>query len=339
MQRVLYKFRFVFAALFVFADILLLSLVPSVLKPISTEPSANVVANQTTNMYDGPNAVTGAVTGIASGLGGVANKTGELCVSGVRSAGFGALHVRRFTFASIKVSANFAISIIVNVGRGIGSGIMFTSRVAMGAVTFVGNIAGSGLLFTFRIPGNIMGFFINNTAAGSIIRPAHASAMPVIDTSAKVKSLEPVNKKLPAVIAPAPAIDNTQAEWPIHGAITTMFGVPHWPWQPTHTGLDISDGQRSGVTPIHPYKPGRVAEVIQSRQGLGNHVVVDHGNGLTSVYGHMYSTNVQPGQDVDKNSVLGYEGSTGASTGTHLHFEININGQPVDPMQYVSGKP
>jgi len=60
---------------------------------------------------------------------------------------------------------------------------------------------------------------------------------------------------------------------------------------------------------------------------------------VTSVYGHMYATAVQPGQAVDENSVLGYEGSTGAATGTHVHFEIRINGQAQDPRKFIAGNP
>jgi murein DD-endopeptidase MepM/ murein hydrolase activator NlpD len=111
------------------------------------------------------------------------------------------------------------------------------------------------------------------------------------------------------------------------------------PYQPTHTGIDISDGWRSGVTPIHPFKPGRVIQVIHSNAGFGNHVIIDHGGGLTSLYGHMYSTSAQVGQQVDSSSILGYEGTTGASSGPHVHFEIRLNGQPVNPHNYVSGQP
>jgi murein DD-endopeptidase MepM/ murein hydrolase activator NlpD len=72
---------------------------------------------------------------------------------------------------------------------------------------------------------------------------------------------------------------------------------------------------------------------------LGNHVIVDHGNGVTSVYAHLHSISVQVGQDVTLDTTLGLEGSTGASTGTHLHFEIRVNGQAANPQQFISGQP
>jgi murein DD-endopeptidase MepM/ murein hydrolase activator NlpD len=133
--------------------------------------------------------------------------------------------------------------------------------------------------------------------------------------------------------------DNSDPVWPIHGAITTNFGVPHWPYQATHTGLDISDGQASGVTPVKPFRPGRVVDVVASGSGLGNHVVVDHGQGVTSVYAHLASISVKVGQKVAQGTTLGLEGSTGASTGTHLHFEIRVHGRAADPHRFINGQP
>lgn len=167
---------------------------------------------------------------------------------------------------------------------------------------------------------------------GSFIRPEDKTPVPVITPVAAAAEAKPVSQIVPQPQQP------TAAQWPIHGSITTFFGVPELPFERIHTGLDISDGRPSGVTPILPFKPGRVAEVIRGG-GLGNHVVVDHGGGLTSVYGHLHSVDVQVGEEVGEGTVLGYEGSTGASTGTHLHFEIRVNGQPVDPRKFINGLP
>ena len=68
-------------------------------------------------------------------------------------------------------------------------------------------------------------------------------------------------------------------------------------------------------------------------------MIVDHGNGVTSVYGHLARISVSVGQEVDSSSVLGYEGTTGVSTGVHLHFEIRVNGQAANPHQFISGQP
>jgi murein DD-endopeptidase MepM/ murein hydrolase activator NlpD len=132
---------------------------------------------------------------------------------------------------------------------------------------------------------------------------------------------------------------STAVAWPIHGQITTYFGVYHMPYQPTHTGLDISTGRRAGVMPVHPFKAGVVTQVIHSNKSLGNHIVIDHGGGLTSVYGHLYSISVQLGQTVDLNTELGREGTTGVSTGPHVHFEIKQDGVYQNPLKYVPGRP
>ena len=115
--------------------------------------------------------------------------------------------------------------------------------------------------------------------------------------------------------------------------------MPHWPYQPTHTGLDISDGQPAGRSEIKPFRPGHVIDIVRSNSGLGNHVIIDHGDGITSVYGHLASIVAVIGQAVDKTTVLGFEGSSGASTGTHLHFEIRVDGQARDPLQFIPGRP
>jgi len=69
--------------------------------------------------------------------------------------------------------------------------------------------------------------------------------------------------------------------------------------------------------------------------GYGYAVIIDHGNGLSTVYGHNSSLNVSPGQSVSKGQIIAYSGSTGNSTGPHVHFEVRSGGEPVDPMGYL----
>ena len=69
--------------------------------------------------------------------------------------------------------------------------------------------------------------------------------------------------------------------------------------------------------------------------GYGNAVIIDHGGGISTLYGHNQSLAVSEGQSVSKGSVIAYAGSTGNSTGPHCHFEVDVNGSPVNPMGYL----
>jgi murein DD-endopeptidase MepM/ murein hydrolase activator NlpD len=222
------------------------------------------------------------------------------------------------------------------------SGKLVVHGVGDGA-TLVANGVGSSVTFAAHSTGKVFSFIGNTPPVSIVIKPGDKKPTPQIGKNdtliAPAEQAKRSTPPKPAQAQPASPQLDLSASWPIHGTITTYFGQSDMPYQRYHTGIDISDGKRSGVTPIHPFKPGRVIEVIHSSVSLGNHVVLDHGNGITSVYGHMYSTSVSVGQMVDKNTVLGYEGTTGASTGPHVHFEIRINGQAVDPRKYVSGTP
>ena len=116
--------------------------------------------------------------------------------------------------------------------------------------------------------------------------------------------------------------------WPVSGPITSPFGMR---WGSLHPGIDIGVGMG---TPIHAAASGRVISASYSG-GYGNLVVIDHGNGLATAYAHQSSMAVSAGQQVSQGQVIGYVGSTGFSTGPHLHFEVRVNGSPVDPMGYL----
>jgi murein DD-endopeptidase MepM/ murein hydrolase activator NlpD len=116
--------------------------------------------------------------------------------------------------------------------------------------------------------------------------------------------------------------------WPLGGAITSYYGPR---WGRMHTGIDI-DG--TSGQPIVASKAGRVI-VASYYGGYGNAVVVDHGGGVTTLYGHMSAFGVSNGQDVSQGQVLGYVGCTGSCTGDHLHFEVRVNGSPQNPLDYL----
>ena len=122
---------------------------------------------------------------------------------------------------------------------------------------------------------------------------------------------------------------------PIPGApITSGFGPrvhPIYGDVRMHTGIDF--GASSG-TPIRAAADGVVVSA-GPLGGYGNATVIDHGNGLATLYGHQSSIAVAPGQRVRRGQVIGYVGCTGLCTGPHLHFEVRVRGTPVDPMQYL----
>lgn len=130
--------------------------------------------------------------------------------------------------------------------------------------------------------------------------------------------------------------------WPVSGyvTITTRFNEVYDLVDPAgsaHTGVDIAGGAIMGK-PIYAIEEGKVTTAKYSNYGYGNYVIINHGrcttdnNNYISLYGHCSSLVVQPGDMVQKGQVIGYVGSTGNSTGPHLHLEIRINGVLTDPL-------
>jgi murein DD-endopeptidase MepM/ murein hydrolase activator NlpD len=116
--------------------------------------------------------------------------------------------------------------------------------------------------------------------------------------------------------------------WPLNGAITSYYGPR---WGRMHTGIDI-DG--STGDPIVASKAGRVI-LASYYYGYGNAVIIDHGHGYSTLYGHMTSFGVSNGQVVAQGQIVGTVGCTGSCTGPHLHFEVRVNGSPRDPLIYL----
>jgi murein DD-endopeptidase MepM/ murein hydrolase activator NlpD len=98
-----------------------------------------------------------------------------------------------------------------------------------------------------------------------------------------------------------------------------------------HAGLDFAAPLG---TPIYATADGVVKEASFNAGGYGNHVVINHGFGYQTLYGHMYQIKAHVGQSVKRGEVIGYVGSTGKSTGPHCHYEVHKNGPPVDPIYY-----
>ena len=116
--------------------------------------------------------------------------------------------------------------------------------------------------------------------------------------------------------------------WPVNAPITSPFG---WRWGRLHEGIDLGAAYGS------PIAAAAAGVVIYAgwESGYGNLVVIDHGGGLATAYGHQSRIAVSVGQSVSQGETIGYVGSTGHSTGPHLHFEVRVNGQAVDPLGYL----
>lgn len=130
---------------------------------------------------------------------------------------------------------------------------------------------------------------------------------------------------------------SSQSGWirPANGRLSSRFGYRKHPIhgdQRLHAGIDIAGGG-----PIRAAKGG-VVRTASYHNSFGYHVIIDHGGGMSTLYAHLQpGLNVAPGQNVSQGQQLGIMGTTGSSTGVHLHFEVHINGSPVDPIPYIGG--
>ena len=121
---------------------------------------------------------------------------------------------------------------------------------------------------------------------------------------------------------------------PVPGAITSAFGYrihPIFHVRKMHTGVDMHAGMG---TPIHAAEGGTVISAGW-RGGYGKCVVISHGGNLATLYGHLSAIQVSVGERVGRGEVIGKVGSTGYSTGPHLHFEVRVGGSPVNPANYL----
>ena len=139
---------------------------------------------------------------------------------------------------------------------------------------------------------------------------------------------------------PGGATGTGSLAWPVPCStrITSRFGYRTDPFtgeQRYHSGIDI-DGYGNEGGSILASDGGTVVTATYS-DGYGNYVIIDHGNGYQTLYGHMSGIAVGVGQSVSQGQTIGYLGSTGRATGTHCHFEVFINGERTDPAQFFSG--
>ncbi len=154
------------------------------------------------------------------------------------------------------------------------------------------------------------------------VKPAEVRA--IVRTSPAPKT--PAFSNIGEIFAPDDQDSGAQFLWPIKSKHITQY----YNWR--HSGLDIGD--KTG-NPVYAADNGRVIRSGWNSGGYGNYVIIDHGNGIYSLYAHNSKLHVKEGQSVARGQVIADVGSTGRSTGPHLHFEVRVNGSRVNPLNYI----
>lgn len=150
--------------------------------------------------------------------------------------------------------------------------------------------------------------------------------------NASLSSIEGMVKNKEALLAATPAIQ------PINNKdlnrLASGFGYridPIYKTTKFHAGLDFAAPQG---TPVYATADGTVKLSGNTGDGYGNHIIINHGYGYETLYGHLFRIKARAGQRVKRGEVIGWVGSTGKSTGPHLHYEVHKNGRPLDPIYF-----
>jgi murein DD-endopeptidase MepM/ murein hydrolase activator NlpD len=156
----------------------------------------------------------------------------------------------------------------------------------------------------------------------------HRLADSIAEESQNLKALDGLMGRVGKMLAGLPS------RWPVRGPVNSEFGTRLSPWTKTlefHAGMDI---RAERGTRVRAPAVGTVSHAGPHAE-YGLTVIVDHGNDIRSIYGHLSKVTVQPGQRVERGAELGLTGNTGRSSGPHLHYEILVKGQPVNPRAYL----
>ena len=152
-----------------------------------------------------------------------------------------------------------------------------------------------------------------------------SDALVGVDSETKnIQILDPTSGEVVKEIDPVIA-------WPVQGIITLEFAQSSG-YQVFHTGIDIANNPGTSIT---PFMDGEVVYAGEIFWGYGKHIIIDHGNNIRSIYAHLDKIYVFKGQKVVIGDEIGRMGSTGWSTGPHLHFEVRVYGIPVNPRVFL----
>ena len=153
-------------------------------------------------------------------------------------------------------------------------------------------------------------------------------ARSVAEEGQRLRELEQVVDRMGTLVRTLPL------RWPIHGPVKSEYGLRQSPWTgkaELHGGLDIG---ASPGTPVASPAGGTVVAANQSPD-YGRYVMLDHGNGVRSLYGHLQKIDVKVGAWVETGDVIGHSGASGRATGPHLHYELRVDGKAVDPRRFL----
>ncbi len=191
-----------------------------------------------------------------------------------------------------------------------------------------------------RLPARVRSQAVGGTNDGTAVRSAMTAVMGPEDTFGMLRDLlgrleerlQLVRSDIDRRSALASA---TPSMWPTHGWLSASFGQREDPFgggsEEFHTGIDLSTEKGQ---PVVATARGTV-EAAFFNGSYGNMVILDHGFGLKTRYAHLSGFKVKPGDKVERNAVIGYVGATGRATGPHLHYEVLVNGQLVNPIQFL----
>jgi murein DD-endopeptidase MepM/ murein hydrolase activator NlpD len=193
-----------------------------------------------------------------------------------------------------------------------------------------------------RFPQAILGLAAQSDSMLESSYSASLYAFDLLKTAASKPHVDPVAQSFWSIprfsTLTFPAYDSAMVPsmWPVRGQITGGFGQRLDPLngeEAVHCGIDIS--APSG-TEVQVTADG-VVLLAEREAGYGNEVLVDHGDGITTMYGHLRRIDVAAGQEVKRGQVIGAVGMTGKSTGPHLHYEVRVHQTPVNPAKYLRG--
>lgn len=180
------------------------------------------------------------------------------------------------------------------------------------------------------------------TSRGSVSRDGRSDANISYDNETTAELISQIDQKtqslqdlISKVAARLDYLNSIPSAYPVYGTITSPFGMRKSPFgygSEFHPGIDISVPVG---TPVKAAGKG-VVTYAGWLTGYGNAVIIDHGYGIESVYGHNSEILVKVGQSVKRGDIIAKSGNTGRSTGPHVHFEVRVNGNPVDPMKYLA---